>query len=168
MGGANDTTPDTGGDAPDVGKRAVVEEHVTHGASETEAVARRFAAAVEPGTFVLLHGDLGAGKTAFVRGLASGLGADPEMVSSPTFTIVQEYRGRVRVQHVDLYRLSPGFEIDELGLEEFAARGDVIAVEWAERLTDRPSGAVTVHIATLDDTTRRITLSRGADEASGT
>ena len=81
----------------------------------------------------MLHGDLGAGKTAFVRGLAAGLGANPDDVSSPTFVLIQHYKGRTPLVHVDLYRLETGAAIDDLGLEELAS-GAVVAIEWAERL----------------------------------
>ena len=95
-----------------------------------------------PGTTVLLEGELGAGKTAFVRGLAEGLGLDPALVSSPTFTIVQEYRGRgVTLQHVDLYRLAPA-EVADLALEDLMDERTVMAVEWPERLPRRPAAPV--------------------------
>src|SRR5215216_3598806 len=85
--------------------------------AETEAVGAQLGTGLGPGARVLLSGDLGAGKTAFVRGLAEGLGIDPDEVSSPTFTLVQEYRGgRLPLFHVDLYRLAPG-EVDDLGLD---------------------------------------------------
>src|SRR5882757_7586309 len=91
----------------------------THSQSETGDIGRRLAATLSAGSVLLLIGDLGAGKTALVRGLAEGLGVAPEEVSSPTFTLMQEYRGgRVKLIHVDLYRLNEGREIDELGLEE--------------------------------------------------
>ena len=133
--------------------RLVVE---TGDVTDTEAVASRLGARVAGGTVILLYGDLGAGKTAFVRGLAAGLGVDPDEVSSPTFTLVQEYRGRLALQHVDLYRLHPGAEVEELGLDEFVARGDVVAVEWADRLVDLPPDAVMVTLTDLGDTRRRI------------
>lgn len=111
-----------------------------------------------PGDVVLLHGDLGAGKTAFTRGLAEGLGVDPGAVSSPTFTIVQEYRdGRVPLFHVDLYRLTNPREIEDLGLDEIAA-GGVLAVEWAERLPYRLPGSVTVRLDHGDNDTRTIRI----------
>ncbi len=94
---------------------------------------------------MLLYGDLGSGKTAFVRGLADGLGIDPADVSSPTFTIVQHYTGgRVPLLHVDLYRLGPR-EVDDLGLEELGEQA-VVAIEWAERLPRVPPGAIRVRI----------------------
>jgi tRNA threonylcarbamoyladenosine biosynthesis protein TsaE len=105
---------------------------------------------------VLLSGDLGAGKTAFVRGLASGLGIDPAEVSSPTFTLVQEYRGgRLLLHHVDLYRLGP-VEADDLGLDELAVSGGVTAVEWPDRLPRPFEGAVSVLIEHGEGDTRMI------------
>jgi tRNA threonylcarbamoyladenosine biosynthesis protein TsaE len=115
----------------------------TRSEEETARAGRDLARGLAPGAVVLLYGDLGAGKTAFVRGLAEGLGIDGGEVSSPTFTIVQEYRGgRVPLLHVDLYRLQPK-EVDDLGLDELAA-GAVLAVEWAERLPRTPAGAVRI------------------------
>jgi tRNA threonylcarbamoyladenosine biosynthesis protein TsaE len=132
----------------------------TRDAAETEALAEQLAAGVAPGTLILLYGDLGAGKTAFVRGLAVGFGVDPDEVSSPTFTLVQEYTGRLTLQHVDLYRVHPGTEVEDLALDEFAARGDVVAVEWADRLVDIPPGAILVTLTDLGDTRRRIRVER--------
>ena len=111
---------------------------VIHSQSEQETIeaGRVLAQSLRPGHIVLLHGDLGAGKTAFVRGIAAGLGLDPDEVTSPTFTIVQEYRGPVTLQHVDLYRLSSR-EVSDLGLEDLAAGDTVLAIEWAERLPYR-------------------------------
>ncbi|OLD20360.1 MAG: tRNA (adenosine(37)-N6)-threonylcarbamoyltransferase complex ATPase subunit type 1 TsaE [Acidobacteria bacterium 13_1_40CM_3_65_5] len=106
----------------------------THSENETADVGCELAQTLTAGSVVLLFGDLGAGKTAFVRGLAEGLGVQPDEVSSPTFTLVQEYRGgRVPLFHVDLYRLNDAREIDDLGLDEIAADG-VMAIEWAEKL----------------------------------
>ena len=108
---------------------------------------------------MLLYGDLGAGKTAFVCGLARGLGLDPESVTSPTFTIVQEYRGPgVILQHVDLYRLTPR-EITDLALEDLLTPDTVMAIEWAERLPDPlPGPTVDVRLEHAPDGRRiRIT-----------
>lgn len=136
---------------------------VTHSPVETENVAAQLAASLSPGTAVLLHGDLGSGKTAFVRGLARGLGADPDLVSSPTFVILQEYRGRVPLYHADLYRLDPP-SVGDLGLDEIAADG-VLAVEWAERLPQMRDDAVVVRIEDLGGDDRRISIS--ADHRAG-
>jgi tRNA threonylcarbamoyladenosine biosynthesis protein TsaE len=131
--------------------------HVTSSEEETQNVARDLAAQLKPGDVVLLSGNLGAGKTAFVRGLAAGLGIDPEEVSSPTFTIVHEYRGgRVTLYHVDLYRLEKT-ATDDLGLEEMGVADGVLAIEWPDRLTHEMPGARSVTIEIVDDTTRRIT-----------
>jgi tRNA threonylcarbamoyladenosine biosynthesis protein TsaE len=133
---------------------------VTRSQAETEAVGRAFAAPLAPGAVVLLSGDLGAGKTAFVRGMAAGLGIDPGEVSSPTFTLIQEYRGgRLVLRHVDLYRLAPN-EVDDLGLEEMALEPGVLALEWPDRLP-RPIGdAIKVSIAHGADDRRTIAIER--------
>src|SRR5712672_4080883 len=105
----------------------------TRSEEETAALGRELGATLAAGDVVLLYGDLGAGKTAFVKGLAEGLGVSRDEVSSPTFTLVQEYRGgRLTLFHVDLYRLNDPREIDDLGLDEIATEG-VLAIEWAEK-----------------------------------
>ena len=96
----------------------------THSEAETSAVGSDLARSLTAGSVLLLSGDLGAGKTAFVRGLAAGLGIDPDIVSSPTFTLIQEYRGgRLPLHHVDLYRLQ-SIEVDDLGLDELTLEGE--------------------------------------------
>jgi tRNA threonylcarbamoyladenosine biosynthesis protein TsaE len=132
---------------------------VSRSAGETADAGRALAARIEPGTTVLLRGDLGAGKTVFVKGLAAGLGLDPEAVSSPTFTIVHEYRGTGRIlQHVDLYRLSP-VEVADLALEDLADARTVMAIEWAERLpSPPPPPVIEVTLEHLPDG-RRISIS---------
>ena len=136
--------------------------HLTGSADETRALARTIAATLMPGAVLLLHGDLGAGKTVFVKGLAEGLGLDPDDVTSPTFTLVHEYRGgRLPLVHLDLYRLDRT-ELDEVGFDpDLAARG-VVVVEWAERLTHRPAGAIDVRIIDAGDETRRLDIVRGS------
>ena len=130
--------------------------------SETAAVGRELAGTLRAGDVVLLYGDLGAGKTAFVKGLAEGLGVAREEVSSPTFTLVQEYRGgRLVLYHVDLYRLDDPREIIDLGLDEIAA-GGVLAIEWAEKL-DREARTTLPHRVAVtiqhgDGDTRTITV----------
>ena len=143
---------------------------IAHSEEETAAEAARFAAALPPGAVVLLFGELGAGKTAFVRGMAAGLGIDAEEVSSPTFTIIQEYRAAAPgagtpgqgpaavLYHVDLYRLEGG-EVEDLGLEELAGSGGIVAIEWAERLPRPPADAVRVEIVDPGDDSRRIEIS---------
>ena len=131
----------------------------TSSEDETFALGEKVAAALEPGTFVLLHGDLGAGKTAFVRGMAAGLGANPDDVSSPTFVLIQHYKGRTPLVHVDLYRLDSAAAVDDLGLEELAS-GAVVAVEWAERLPRPFEDSVTVKIDDLGNDRRRITIEK--------
>src|SRR5918996_745040 len=103
--------------------------------TETASVARALAAELKAGDVLLLSGNLGAGKTAFVRGLAEGLGIDPDDVSSPTFTLVHEYRGgRLTLHHADLYRLEK-VATEELGLEEMGVADGVLAIEWPDRLS---------------------------------
>lgn len=123
----------------------------------TEAAGERLGASLAEGDVVLLYGDLGAGKTAFVRGLARGIGADPADVSSPTFTIVQEYAGRFTLYHVDLYRLEEK-EVDDLGLEELVLGNGVVAIEWAERWRGRPDDVIDVRIDDVGDEARTITV----------
>jgi len=134
-----------------------VTAHTTRTEAETTALGRTLGASLAPGDAVLLVGPLGAGKTAFARGLAEGLGGDPDAVSSPTFTIVQEYAGRVRMQHVDLYRLSPA-EVDDLALEDLW-EDSVLVVEWPDRWARRPSDAVTVEIEHAGGDERTIKIS---------
>jgi tRNA threonylcarbamoyladenosine biosynthesis protein TsaE len=130
----------------------------TQSEEETAALGRELAGTLRAGDVVLLHGDLGAGKTAFVRGLAEGLGVAREEVSSPTFTLVQEYRGgRLTLFHVDLYRLNDPREVDDLGLDEIAADG-VLAIEWAEKWPGRPKESVTVQLTHGSGDTRTLTI----------
>src|SRR5688500_3251792 len=130
---------------------------LTHSEEETAAVGRVLAATLKAGDVVLVAGNLGAGETAFVRGLAEGLGINPEEVSSPTFTLVHEYRGgRLTLYHVDLYRLDRAATQD-LGLEEMGVADGVLAIEWPDRLMHAPAGALQVEIEIVDDSIRRIT-----------
>jgi tRNA threonylcarbamoyladenosine biosynthesis protein TsaE len=131
---------------------------LTHSEEETQAVARELASRLEAGDVVLLSGPLGAGKTAFVRGLATGLGISPDDVSSPTFSLVHEYRGgRLALYHADLYRLERAAAGD-LGLEEMGATDGVLAIEWPDRLTRDLAGAIPVTIDITGETTRRISV----------
>jgi tRNA threonylcarbamoyladenosine biosynthesis protein TsaE len=126
----------------------------------TGAIGESLARTLQPGDVVLLFGDLGAGKTAFVRGMARGAGANPDDVSSPTFTLVQEYAGAsLTLYHIDLYRLEPA-EIDDLGLEDLVAADGVVAIEWAERWTGRPTDAIEVRIEEAGDERRTIRIGK--------
>jgi tRNA threonylcarbamoyladenosine biosynthesis protein TsaE len=137
----------------------VSEEILTSSEEETSAAGARLGESLRAGDVVLLYGDLGAGKTAFVRGLAQGLGAPADEVTSPTFTIVQEYPGRVTLFHVDLYRLEER-EVDDLGLDELVLGDGVVALEWAERWRGRPDDAIEVRIEDAGEDARRIRISR--------
>ena len=129
----------------------------TAGEEETTAAGERLAASLAPGDLVLLHGDLGAGKTAFVRGIARGLGVAEAEVTSPTFTLIQEYAGAGgALHHVDLYRLTDP-EIEDLGLDELIASGSIVAIEWPERWSRLPPGHV-VRIEHLGGDRRRIEI----------
>ena len=133
-------------------------DRVTASEEETQAVARELSATLRAGDVVLLSGDLGAGKTTFVRGLAEGLGIDPREVSSPTFTLVHEYRGNgLTLYHADLYRLQRA-ATDDLGLEEIGVKDGVLAIEWPDRLTHELAGATLVRLDVVDDASRRITI----------
>ena len=130
---------------------------ITNNEQETSLAGERFAAQLQAGDVVLLYGDLGAGKTAFVRGMARALGASADEVTSPTFTLMQEYRGRLTLVHVDLYRLSAE-EVSALGVEESTDEPAVIAIEWAERWHGAPEDAWTVRISDEDGDRRRIEI----------
>ena len=133
-------------------------EYFTKNESETEALGERLAAALPDGSVVAMYGDLGAGKTAFVRGMARGLGLQAR-VSSPTFTIVNEYLGPRPLIHFDMYRLSGADELFDIGWEDYLARGAVCAVEWSEKVEDAFFGdEIRVRIEKLSDTGRKITI----------
>ncbi len=135
--------------------------HLTHSEEETAALGRALAPSLEAGSVVLLRGELGAGKTAFVKGLAEGLGIDPSDVSSPTFALIQEYRsGRLPLFHVDLYRLEP-IDVDDLGLEDERMGEGITAIEWPDRLPRPPAGAVDVRIEHGDGSMRTIRIEGG-------
>ena len=133
----------------------------THSADETQALGQKLASRLAPGDVIAYFGDLGAGKTAFTRGLAQGLGiTDP--VTSPTYTIVNEYlSGRMPLFHFDMYRLSSSEELFDIGWEDYLARGGVCAVEWSENVDDALADAICVRIERTGDDSRRITISGG-------
>ena len=137
--------------------REVTERYVTHSEEETAGVAATLARRLPPGTVVLLYGELGAGKTAFVRGFVEGVGIAPDEVSSPTFTVIQQYGGAGRVYHVDLYRLGPD-EVEDLGLEELPEDGGMVCIEWADRLPWPMAGAISVRITDRGEHTRELAI----------
>ena len=135
-------------------------ECISHSEAETEALGRQLAGKLSPGSVVAYEGGLGMGKTAFTRGLAQGLGFTGR-VTSPTFTIVNEYEAPVPLFHFDLYRLSGPEDLFDIGWEDYLHRGGICAVEWSERVSAAlPSGTVTVTIARCPENEdwRRITI----------
>ena len=131
---------------------------ISNSEQETEEIGARFAADLPTGSVVAMYGTLGAGKTAFVRGMARGMGIDAH-VSSPTFTIVNEYTGPRELIHFDMYRLSSPDELFDIGWEDYLSRGAVCAVEWSENVRDAFYGdEITVTIEKTGDTERRITI----------
>ncbi len=130
----------------------------TRSEKETENAGRELAEHLRPGSIVALYGDLGAGKTAFVRGLACGLGLDVR-VSSPTFTIVNEYLGTIPLFHFDMYRISSADELFDIGWDDYLERGGICAVEWSENISEAiPEDAIRVSICKTDDTGREINI----------
>lgn len=132
---------------------------MTRSEEETIEFGRQLAAQLSPGSVVLLFGELGMGKTALVRGLADGFGASPDEVSSPTFVIINEYRGKVPVYHVDLYRISES-EVEDLGLEDLQSSQSIVIVEWADRLPYRINGAVEVFFEDLGEDNRSLIVKK--------
>ena len=145
-------------------------EFVTHSREETESVGARLADALTEGRVVAFTGDLGAGKTAFTRGLARGLGCTGR-VTSPTFTVVNEYEGRLPLFHFDLYRLEGEDALYDIGWEDYLDRGGVCAVEWSERAEaalPRETVWVSIRRCAESGDWRRITIEgRSGDEAAG-
>ena len=136
-------------------------EFITNSPAETEAVGAKLAGILIAGAVIAYKGDLGAGKTAFTRGLARGLGAR-ESVTSPTYTIVNEYlSGRLPLFHFDMYRLRSADELFDIGWEDYLDRGGVCAVEWSENVADALENPITVTIEKLGEDSRRITITGG-------
>jgi len=136
-----------------------VKSFETHSEEETIELGRRIAAELPKRAIVLLIGNLGAGKTTLAKGILSGLGiAEPEDVTSPTFTLIHEYGGG-RAYHIDLYRLDTTQQVATLGLEEILDREAVILIEWGERFPHLfPSGKVEIHLKPLSESARQITI----------
>ena len=136
-------------------------EIYTHSPQETEAVGEKIGKVLPAGTVIAYRGDLGAGKTAFTRGLARGLGA-VEPVTSPTYTIVNEYlSGRIPLFHFDMYRLHSADDLFDIGWEDYLDRGGVCAVEWSENVAEALENPVVITLEKLGEDTRRITVTGG-------
>ena len=141
-------------------------EYVSNSPAETEDLGAALAERLKPGTVVAFSGDLGAGKTAFVRGMARGLGIS-ERVTSPTFTIVNEYEGgRLPLFHFDMYRLGSSDELFDIGWEDYLVRGGVCAVEWSENVSDAMEGdCIRVNIRRGAHDNQRLITIEGGDAA---
>ena len=140
-------------------------KYVTHSPEETEALGERLAKILTPGTILAYRGDLGAGKTAFTRGLARGLGCR-EQVTSPTYTIVNEYLGgRLPLFHIDMYRLRSSDDLFDIGWDVYLDRGGICAVEWSENVADAMEDPITVTIEKISENSRRITIERSEHNA---
>ena len=135
--------------------------YLTNSPTETEAVGAALGRCIPAGTILAYRGDLGAGKTAFTRGLARGLDCT-DLVTSPTYTIVNEYlSGRLPLFHFDMYRLGSADDLWDIGWEDYLDRNGVCAVEWSENVEDAMEGAISVTIEKLGEDSRRITLEGG-------
>ena len=140
-------------------------QFTTNSPTQTEAIGAALGKIIEPGTVIAYRGDLGAGKTAFTRGLAKGLGCT-EIVTSPTYTIVNEYLGgRIPLFHFDMYRLRSSDDLFDIGWEDYLDRGGVCAVEWSENVDDAMEDALYITIEKLGEDARRITIEGGGDLA---
>ncbi len=135
--------------------------YTTNSPAQTEAVGEALAKVIKPGTVIAYRGDLGAGKTAFTRGLARGLGY-MEPVTSPTYTIVNEYLGgRLPLFHFDMYRLRSAEDLWDIGWEDYLDRGGVCAVEWSENVEEALDSFILVNIEKIGEESRRITIEGG-------
>ena len=134
-------------------------EYITHSREETVALGRKLAAVLPDGALIAFTGGLGAGKTAFCEGLAEGLGCT-DSVSSPTFAIVNYYRGPRPLAHIDLYRISTENDLCAAGFYDYLDQGAIVAAEWSENFADllAPENPIHINIDRVDDTTRRITI----------
>ena len=137
-------------------------EFFTHSEQETEQLGERLARLLRPGTVIAYDGDLGAGKTAFTRGLARGLGCT-QRITSPTYTIVNEYEGKIPLFHFDMYRLTCSEELFDIGWEDYLERGGILAVEWSRRVEDALEDALRISIqkSPTEENGRRIVIEGG-------
>ena len=137
--------------------------YLTNSPEETQALGAKLGAKLQPGAVIAYRGDLGAGKTAFTRGIAQGLGA-ADMVTSPTYTIVNEYlSGRMPLFHFDMYRLPDSDSLFDIGWEDYLERGGVCAVEWSENVADAMEDAIIISIEKTGEESRRITIEGGPE-----
>ena len=140
-------------------------QFITNSPMETEAIGAALSKILTPGSVIAYRGDLGAGKTAFTRGLARGLGVN-DPVTSPTYTIVNEYLGgRMPLFHFDMYRLHSGDDLWDIGWEDYLERGGVCAVEWSENVAEAMENPITVTIEKTGEESRRITIEGGENLA---
>ena len=140
-------------------------EFITNSPAETEKIGAALGQVIPAGSIIAYRGDLGAGKTAFTRGLARGLGT-AEMVTSPTYTIVNEYLGgRCTLFHFDMYRLRSSDDLFDIGWDDYLDRCGVCAVEWSENVDDAMEDAIYVTIEKLEENARRITIEGGENLA---
>ena len=140
-------------------------QYITNSPAETEAIGTALGKIIPPGTVIAYRGDLGAGKTAFTRGLALGLGST-ELVTSPTYTIVNEYLGgRMPLFHFDMCRLHSSDDLWDIGWEDYLDRNGVCAVEWSENVADAMEDAIVITIEKLGEESRRITMEGGIADA---
>ena len=140
-------------------------DFITNSPEDTEALGERLGKILTPGTILAYRGDLGAGKTAFTRGLARGLGCT-QQVTSPTYTIVNEYLGgRLPLFHFDMYRLRSSDDLFDIGWDDYLDRKGICAVEWSENVADAMEDPVTVTIEKMDENSRRITVERSEQNA---
>ena len=136
-------------------------EIISKSAEETKTIGKFIGEVLKPNDVLALFGELGAGKTVLVQGLALGLGVS-DTPASPSFVIANEYTGKIPLFHIDLYRLSEGAEIEELGLEEYFSKDGVAVIEWAERGRELlPENSVNIKIEVLDESRRKIKISGG-------
>ncbi|MEJ2220014.1 MAG: tRNA (adenosine(37)-N6)-threonylcarbamoyltransferase complex ATPase subunit type 1 TsaE [Desulfobacterales bacterium] len=135
-------------------------EITTHSSTETRKLGQTLGAGIHQAVIIALTGDLGSGKTAFVQGLAKGLDVSEKYyITSPTFTLINEYPGRHPLFHVDLYRIENAPELEEIGLDEILQKDAVIAIEWAEKLSgETPEDHLELRLSIIDDNTRRIDI----------
>ena len=142
-------------------------ETTTHSAEETRAIGEKLGRHITAGTTIALTGNLGSGKTVFVQGIARGLHVPPEYyITSPTFTLINEYPGRLRLHHIDLYRIEDPAEIGEIGVYEVLGRDGVTVIEWAERLgAELPVQHICVRLEMSNDRTRHMTITAAGSAA---